>query len=93
MNEYIKKETLLSIIGKLPVAEFNGVTMCSKKRILRTIEGVPSNYITTKLRRNRFSQIYCQNCEGIISMSSTAAEQLTHCPYCELPIKECKFDK
>lgn len=92
MDEYIKKETLLSIIGRLPVAEFNGVTMCSKKRILRTIEGIPFTYITTKLRRNRFSQVYCQNCEGIISMSSTAAEQLTHCPYCELPIKECKFD-
>ena len=29
MDEYIKKETLLSIIGRLPVAEFNGVTMCS----------------------------------------------------------------
>lgn len=92
MDEYIKKETLLSIIGRLPVAEFNGVTMCSKKRILRTIEGVPSTYITTKLRRNRFSQIYCQNCEDIIPMSSTAARLLTHCPHCELPIKECKFD-
>ena len=92
MNEYIRKETLLSIIGKLPVAEFNGVTMFSKKRILRNIEGAPFTYITTKLRRNRFSQIYCQNCEGIIPMSSTAARQLTHCPHCELPIKECKFD-
>jgi hypothetical protein len=92
MNEYIKKETLLSIVERLPVAEFNGVTMLSKKRILRTIEGVPSTYITTKLRRNRFSQIYCQNCEDIIPMSSTAARLLTHCPHCELPIKECKFD-
>lgn len=30
MDEYIKKETLLSIIEHLPVVEFNGVTMCSK---------------------------------------------------------------
>ena len=92
MDEYIKKETLLSIIRQLPVAELENVIMLPKKRILKAIDIVPPTYITTKLRRNRFSQIYCQNCESIIPMSSTAAEQLTHCPYCELPIKECKFD-
>ena len=92
MNEYVKKEELVAIIKALPIADINGVELFSKNRILKTIEFLPVSEITTKLRRNRFSQVYCQNCESIIPMSSTAAEQLTHCPYCELPIKECKFD-
>jgi hypothetical protein len=92
MSEYVKKEELVAIIKALPIADINGVELFSKNRILKTIEFLPVSKITTKLRRNRFSQIYCQNCEGIIPMSSTAAEQLTHCPHCELPIKECKFD-
>lgn len=92
MNEYVKKEELVTIIKALPIADINGVELFSKNRILKIIEFLPVSEITTKLRRNRFSQIYCQNCEGVISMSSTAARQLTHCPYCELPIKECKFD-
>jgi hypothetical protein len=92
MSEYVKKEELVAIIKALPIADINGVELFSKNRILKTIEFLPVSKITTKLRRNRFSQIYCQNCEGIIPISSTAAEQLTHCPHCELPIKECKFD-
>jgi hypothetical protein len=92
MNEYVKKEELVAIIKALPVANISGVELFTKNRILKTIEFLSVSEITTKLRRNRFSQVYCQNCEGIIPMSSTAAEQLTHCPHCELPIKECKFD-
>lgn len=92
MNEYVKKEELVAIIKALPVADINGVGLFSKNRILKAIEFLPASEITTKLRRNRFSQVYCQNCEGIIPMSSTVARQLTHCPHCELPIKECKFD-
>jgi hypothetical protein len=92
MSEYVKKEELVAIIKALPVTNINGVELFTKNRILKIIEFLPMSEITTKLRRNRFSQVYCQNCEGIIPISSTAAEQLTHCPHCELPIKECKFD-
>ena len=54
MDEYIKKETLLSIIRQLPVTEFENVIMLPKKRILKAIDIVPPTYITTKLRRNLF---------------------------------------
>jgi predicted RNA-binding Zn-ribbon protein involved in translation (DUF1610 family) len=91
MNEYIKKEELISIIQALPVAEFNGVDMCSKKRVLKAIEVLPISKIFTKVRRNRFSQVYCQSCNQIINLPCWEVEHLGNCPHCGLEIEECIF--
>lgn len=91
MDEYIKKETLLSIIEHLPVAEFNGVTMYSKKRILKAIDIIPSTRITTKMRRNYCSQVYCQSCNQVIPLPCWEVEHLENCPHCGLEIEECIF--
>ena len=76
---YINKEEAINIISALPIADFNGVEMCSKKRILKALEFLPETQITTKLRRNMFSQIYCQSCEKIISIDAIKAKALTYC--------------
>lgn len=89
---YINKDEAINIIKALPVAEFNGVEMFSKKRVLKALEILPYTCITTKLRRNRYSQIYCQNCENIIPVNTITAQELDNCPFCCLPIKEYKFD-
>lgn len=47
---------------------------------------------TTKLRKNRNSEIFCQNCEQVISINSFEALQMERCPCCGLKIIECKFD-
>ena len=56
---YINKEEAINIISALPIADVNGVEMCSKKRVLKALEFLPETQITTKLRRDMFSQIYC----------------------------------
>lgn len=91
MNEYVKKEELISIIKALPVAEFNDVEMCSKKRVLSAIEFLPTSKITTKMRRNCFSQVYCQSCNKTISLPCWEVEHLGNCPHCGLEIDEFVF--
>lgn len=88
---YINKEEAINIIRALPVADFNGIEMCSKKRILKALDFLPETQITTKLRRDRFSQIYCQSCEKIIKMNARKVKALTYCPHCGLKISEFKF--
>ena len=34
MNEYIKREELLSILNTLPISEFNGIEMYPKNQVL-----------------------------------------------------------
>ena len=89
---YIKKSEAQNIISALPFAIFNDVAMVSKKRVLKALDALGSYTFTTKLRRNKYSQIYCQNCENIIPVNAIAAHELDSCPFCSLPIKECKFD-
>lgn len=89
---YIKKEEAQNIIAALPFAIFNNVGMVSKKRVLKALDALGTYTFTTKLRRNRYSQIYCQNCENVIPVDAIAARELDSCPFCFLPIKECKFD-
>lgn len=89
---YIKKSEAQNIISALPFAIFNDVAMVSKKRVLKALDALGAYTFTTKLRRNRHSQIYCQNCENIIPVNAIAAYELDSCPFCSLPIKECKFD-
>lgn len=89
---YIKKSEAQNIISALPVAIFNDVAMVSKKRVLKALDALGAYTFTTKLRRNKYSQIYCQNCENIIPVNVIAAHELDSCPFCSLPIKECKFD-
>lgn len=91
MDEYINKEQLVSMIKALPIAEFNGVEMCSKKRILSVIETLSPTHITTKMRRNHYSQVYCQSCNQIISLPCWEVEHLGNCPHCGLEIEECIF--
>lgn len=59
--------------------------------LLTTLEK-HSFVLRTKLRRNRYSEVFCQECDGIINLSTIEAKKLTHCPYCERLITECKFD-
>lgn len=59
--------------------------------LLTTLEK-HSFVLRTKLRRNRHSEIFCQECDGIINLSTIEAAKLTHCPHCERIITECKFD-
>ena len=89
---YIKKEEAQNIIAALPFTIFNNVGMVSKKRVLKALDALGTYTFTTKLRRNRYSQIYCQNCENVIPVDAIAAQELDSCPFCFLPIKECKFD-
>ena len=91
MNEYVDKEQLIAIIKALPVVDFNEVEMCSKKRVLKAIEVLPTTTHTTKMRRNQFSQVYCQSCNKIISLPCWEVEHLRHCPHCGLEIEECIF--
>ena len=89
---YINKDEAINIIKALPVAEFHGVEMFSKKRVLKALEILPNTCITTKLRRDIYSQIYCQNCDNIIKMDARKVKSsLTHCPHCGLRIVEFKF--
>jgi redox-regulated HSP33 family molecular chaperone len=88
---YINKEEAINIIRALPIADFNGIEMCSKKRILKAFEFLPETQITTKLRRDMFSQIYCQSCEKIIPIDARKVKALTYCPHCGLKISEFKF--
>jgi hypothetical protein len=89
---YINKEEAINIISALPIADFNGIEMYPKKRVLKALESLPETQITTKLRRDMFSQIYCQNCENIIKMDARKIKSyLTHCPHCDLRIIEFKF--
>ena len=90
---YINKEEAINIIRALPIADYNGIEMCSKKRVLKALDFLPETQITTKLRRDMFSQIYCQSCEKIIKMDARKIKSyLTHCPHCGLRISEFKFD-
>ena len=89
--EYIGKETAINIIKKLPSAEINGVEMCSKKRIIKILDFLPTKEITTKMRRDFYSQIYCQSCEHIIPMDAIKVKLIERCPYCGLKIDEFKF--
>lgn len=91
MNEYVKKEELIAIIKALPVADFNGVEMCPKNRILKAIEFLPASKITTKMRRNYYSQVYCQSCNQVIPLPCWEVEHLGNCPHCGLEIEECIF--
>ena len=86
---YLNKATLTEMIKKLPITEDG---LISKERVLKCIDFLPEEEITTKLRRNRNSEIYCQSCESIIRLSALDAALLAQCPFCELKIKECKFD-
>lgn len=88
---YINKEEAINIISALPIADFNGIEMCSKKRVLKALEFLPETQITTKLRRDMFSQIYCQSCEKIIPIDARKVKALTYCPHCGLKISEFKF--
>lgn len=88
---YISKEEAINIISTLPIADFNGVEMCSKKRVLKALEFLPETQITTKLRRDMFSQIYCHSCEKIIPIDAIKVKALTYCPHCGLKISEFKF--
>ena len=92
MNGYINKEQVMSMIESLPVAEFNGVKMFSKKRVLKALDFTKPFYLTTKMRRNRNSEIFCQCCENIINLPAYEVEKLDRCPHCDLLILECKFD-
>lgn len=91
MNEYVQKEELIAIIKALPVAEFNGIEMCPKNRILKAIEFLPTSKITTKMRRNYYSQVYCQSCNQVIPLPCWEVEHLGNCPHCGLEIEECIF--
>lgn len=91
MDEYIKKAELISIIQALPVAELNGAQVCSKHRVLEAIDFLPVTKITTKMRRNHLSQVYCQSCNKIISLPCWEVEHLGNCPHCGLEIEECIF--
>lgn len=88
---YINKEAAINIIKALPVAELNGVEMCPKKRILKTLSFLPEAQFTTKLRRDYYSQIYCQNCDKIIPLDAIKVKTLSYCPHCGLKISEFKF--
>ena len=88
---YINRDEAINIIKALPVAEFNGVEMFSKKRVLKALEILPDTCITTKLRRDMFSQIYCQSCEKIIPIDAIKVKALTYCPHCGLKISDFKF--
>ena len=59
---------------------------------LLTVLEKHSFVLRTKLRRNKYSEIFCQECDGIINLSTFEAATLTHCPHCERIITECKFD-
>ena len=52
---YINKNEVINIIKMLPVAEFNGVEMFSKKRVLKALEMLQDTCITTKLQRDIYS--------------------------------------
>ena len=91
MDEYIKKAELISMIQALPVAEFNDVAVCSKHRVLEAIDFLPVTKITTKMRRNYYSQIYCQSCNQVINLPCWEVEHLGNCPHCGLEIDECVF--
>ena len=91
MNEYISKHELLAMIEALPVADMNGVDVCSKHRILQTIMTLPVFKMTTKMRRNYFSQVYCQSCNKVIALPCWEVEHLGHCPHCGLEIDEYIF--
>ena len=91
MDEYIKKAELISMIQALPVAELNGISVCSKHRVLAAIEVLPTTTHKTKMRRNQFSQVYCQSCSKIISLPCWEVEHLGNCPHCGLEIEECIF--
>ena len=91
MDEYIKKAELISMIQALPVAELNSAPVCSKHRVLEAIDFLPIVKITTKMRRNYLSQVYCQSCNKIISLPCWEVEHLGNCPHCGLEIEECIF--
>ena len=91
MEGYVKKEELVAIINALPVADFNGVELFSKGRVLKAIEFLPVSKITTKMRRNYYSQVYCQNCNQVIDLPCWEVEHLGNCPHCGLEIDECVF--
>ena len=46
----------------------------------------------TKLRRNKNSEIFCQECEHIIPINAIEVKEMSYCPYCGSRIKEFKFD-
>ena len=79
---------LLNIFQFLTVFKGNNYM----EEVLKALDALGSYTFTTKLRRNKYSQIYCQNCENIIPVNAIAAHELDSCPFCSLPIKECKFD-
>jgi predicted RNA-binding Zn-ribbon protein involved in translation (DUF1610 family) len=91
MNEYIKKEELVAIINALPVTDVNGVKLFPKNRVLKVIEFLPTSKITTKMRRNYYSQIYCQSCNQVINLPCWEVEHLGNCPHCGLEIEEYIF--
>lgn len=91
MNEYVKKEELVAIINALPIADFNGVELFSKNRVLKAIEFLPVSKITTKMRRNYYSQVYCQSCNQVIDLPCWEVEHLGNCPHCGLEIEDCIF--
>lgn len=87
----INREQAIAMVEALPVAEINGAVLVPKKRIINILEFLPTQKITTNLRRNRNSEVFCQNCEGFIHMSTEEAAKLTYCPHCGLEIVACKF--
>lgn len=91
MNEYVKKEELVAIINALPITDFNGVELFSKNRVLKAIEFLPVSKITTKMRRNYYSQVYCQSCNQVIDLPCWEVEHLGNCPHCGLEIEDCIF--
>ncbi len=91
MEGYVKKEELVAIINALPVADFNGVELFSKSRVLKAIEFLPVSKITTKMRRNYYSQVYCQSCNQVIDLPCWEVEHLGNCPHCGLEIETCIF--
>ena len=91
LDIYLNKDTLIELVKRMPVVDVNGAELVSKERVLKNIQFLPEEEFTTKLRRNRNSQIFCQNCESILKEDAIHAKQLSNCPFCGLKIKECKF--
>lgn len=91
MNEYIKKEELLTILNALPISEFNGIEMYPKNQVLEAVTSLSASKITTKMRRNYCSQVYCQHCNQVVALPCWEVEHLGHCPHCGLEIDECVF--